>query len=195
MTHSRNSKEFCILKEKIVTWLLAEKEKEFHCHIKFVSDIGIQLAEEHDVSPALIEIACLLHDIGRDAELEGEDHGDAGARISATILLDSEFTHEEQNLILRCIKNHCKELPEEDLTMEEKITITADSASKVLFHEAFMLMCKKPTYAEKLAWGQKYLKKGYFKILFPAYKDQIQDRYHTIRDIYDAVLDKSRSPA
>lgn len=187
--HPRNGKKFDVLKEKITTRLLAEKEKEFNCHIKFVRDIGVQLAQEHNADAYLIEIACLLHDIGRDAELEGEDHGDAGERISAVILLDSNFTSEEQGLILKCIKNHCKELPEKDLSREEKIVTTADSASKILFHEAFMLMCKKPTYRERLAWGQKYLEKGYRKILFPAYQEQIRTRFNMIKEIYDAVAE------
>ena len=44
-------------------------------------------------------------------------------------------------------------------TIEEEIVANADSASKILFHEAFMLMCKKESFQEKAAWGIKYLEK------------------------------------
>ena len=184
-THARNA--FGLLKDTVMTKLLAEKEKEYHCHIRFVRDIGIRLASEYGADPKLIEIACLLHDIGREHEIGEEDHGDAGARIAAPVLGEGPFDVTQQALILRCIANHCKEVPEEGLSVEEKIVITADAASKVLFHEAFMLMCKKQTYQERLAWARKYLEKGYRNILFPAYREEVRPRYEIIKEIYNAV--------
>ncbi len=180
------------LKQVILTKLLTEKEKEYYCHVQFVSSIGSELAKTCKVNKSLVETACLLHDIGRDFEIKNEDHGDAGERISKDILHQSGFTFQEQKLILKCIKNHCKELPPEKLSVEERIIITADSASKVLFHEAFTLLCKKQTYSEKLEWAKKYLEKGYKNILFSDYKTSIESRYRIIKNIYEAVGTKKQ---
>lgn len=178
---------FASFKDIVIARLLAEKEKEYRCHVRFVRDIGMRLAREYGADAHLIEIACLLHDIGRDHEISGEDHGDAGAKISEPMLAESDFTAPEQALILGCIRKHCKQIPEEVLRVEEKIVMTADAASKVLFHEAFMLMCKKQTYEERLTWAEKYLEKGYRNILFPAYREEIRPRYEMIKQTYEAV--------
>lgn len=178
--------KFPLFKKFILEKILAEKEKEYYCHVQFVRKVGLELAKKYKVDKEVIEVACLLHDIGRDNELEGEDHGDAGARISSELLKKGDFTAEETYIILSCIKKHNKE-NKSVLTLEEKVVITADCASKVLYHEAFMLMCKKPTYVEKLAWGQKYLEKGYRNIKFPDYKLKIAPKYKALKDIYRSV--------
>lgn len=177
--------DFTELKAIVMRKLLEHHEKEYRCHVQFVRDIGIELARAHDVDEQLIEIACLLHDIGRDQELPGEDHPDTGARIVRELLVDTALTLDDVELIARCVKNHGEQLP--DASIEEKIVLTADAASKVLYHEAFMLMCKKQTYGEKLAWGNKYLEKGYHKCAFDDYKQRIYPQYKLLRDIYDAV--------
>lgn len=186
--HSDES--FVRFKDALVARLRAEKEKEYRCHVRYVRDIGLRLAREYGADPRLVETACLLHDIGRDHEADGEDHGDAGARIASPLLADSGFTPPERALILSCIKNHCKQPPDDGLRLEEKIVVTADGASKVLFHEAFVLMCKKQTYEERLAWSLKYLEKGYRNILFPAYREEVRPRYEIIRQIYDRVVEQ-----
>jgi putative nucleotidyltransferase with HDIG domain len=173
------------IRRAIITRLLAEKKKEYHCHIQFVVKVGVDLAKKYGANEQIIELSCLLHDIGRDHERETEDHADAGARIADELLQGMDVPQSERATITACIKNHNKTLP--TYTLEEKIVISADCASKVLFHEAFMLLCKKQTYAEKLVWGKKYLEKGYHKILFPEYKEVITPRYNIIREVYDAV--------
>ncbi len=180
-----NTSQFNNAKKEIIQRLLNEKEKEYYCHIQFVVKLGLKLSRTHNVDSRVIELSCLLHDIGRDHEEGEEDHADAGARISTKILENLPISKNEKSIIVACVKNHNKILPE--YSLEEKIVITADAASKVVYHEAFMLLCKKQTYTEKLAWGQKYLEKGYKKILFPEYKDRITKRYETINKVYQEV--------
>lgn len=176
---------FSLLKQNVIKKLLTEKEKEYLCHVQFVCQIGLELAKKYKVNRKLIEISCLLHDIGRSQEIGDEDHADAGARISRPILDGTFFSKSEIETILLCIKNHNKHIS--NPSIEEKIVITADCASKVLFHEAFMLLCKKETYKEKLEWGQKYLEKGYKNIPLPEYKSKVRLKYNTIKEIYDQI--------
>jgi putative nucleotidyltransferase with HDIG domain len=165
--------------------LYKDKEKELNCHVRFVLKVGLELAEQYRADKDIITLSCLLHDIGRDHETGDEDHGDAGARIAAGILKQTNIPQEEVATILSCIKFHTKDLS--NYTLEQKIVITADCATKVLYHEAFMLLCKKQTYEEKLAWGKKYLEKGYSKTLFPDYKRYITPKYNSLKQTYDAV--------
>ncbi len=174
-----------LLKKKLLKEILKEHEKEYHCHIQFVIKIGKELSKRYNVDPTTIELACILHDIGRDHELQEEKHEDAGARITLELLKNSGLPKRQINKIISCVKNHSNF--DLNLPLEEKVVLTADSASKVLYHEAFMLMCEKETYKEKLEWGLKYLEKGYQKIAFPDFKREITKRYQTLKDIYDSV--------
>lgn len=173
------------VRDTILERLHQEKEKELHCHVQFVVRIGLELAKQFAVDSKIIELSCLLHDIGRDLEIGDEDHGDAGARIAQEILVKASIPPEEIAVILDCIRFHNKELPH--YTLEQKIVITADSASKVQYHEAFMLLCKKQTYDEKLSWGKKYLEKGYNNTILSEYKHIVEEKYRTIKKIYDAI--------
>lgn len=177
--------QFKKAKEVIHKRLIVDKEKELYCHIQFVLKMGLELAEKYRADKRIIEIVCLLHDVGRDHETGGEDHGDAGARISIELLRNSGISKKEMNVIIACIKNHNKKLL--SYTLEEKIVITADSASKVLYHEAFMLLCKKQTFKDRCEWGKKYLEKGYNNVLFPEIKKNITNKYKTLKSIYVLV--------
>lgn len=173
------------LREKITGILVKEKKKEYVCHIQYVIEIGLRLAEEYNVDRDIIEAACLLHDIGRDKELPGESHSQAGKRMAKEILNGTNFSDEQKEKIFACILSHnAEDVP---VSVEEQIVRTADGGSKVEYHEAFMLLCKKNTYEERLAWGKKYLEKGYASISLEAYKKEIEQKYISINDIYKKI--------
>ncbi|OGI59670.1 hypothetical protein A3C60_01870 [Candidatus Nomurabacteria bacterium RIFCSPHIGHO2_02_FULL_37_45] len=174
------------LKNKIMEILLKENKKEYVCHIQYVVKIGLELAEENKVDPNIVEIACLLHDIGRDKELPGEHHSQTGKRIAEEILKDSLLSQEQQKKIVQCILAHG--FDDTPLSTEEQIVRSADAGSKVEYHEAFMLMCKKITYEERLAWGNKYLQKGFEKISIQSYKEKVEQKYTAINAIYQKIL-------
>lgn len=74
------------LKKDIIDILLQEKKKEYLCHIKYVVEIALFISKKYKkVDKKIIEIACLLHDIGRDKEIENEEHNHAGKRIAINI--------------------------------------------------------------------------------------------------------------
>lgn len=174
------------LRKRIISILLEEKKKEYLCHIQFVVEIGLQLAKEFNINPDIIEVACLLHDIGRDKELHGEKHAQAGKRITGEILSGTNFSEKQKEKIFSCILSH--NLQEIPVSIEEQIVRTADGGSKVEYHEAFMLLCKKNTYAERLGWGKKYLKDGYESISLESYKEKIKSKYLLINGLYDKIL-------
>jgi putative nucleotidyltransferase with HDIG domain len=178
-------KQFINAKQVVLCRLYEDKEKELQCHVQFVLRMGLELAEKYQVDPKIIELSCLLHDIGRSHEEGDEDHGDSGARIAKELLKDTGIASDELEIILKCIQNHTKKL--HNYTIEQKIIITADGASKVLYHEAFILLCKKQSYREKLEWGRKYLEKGFRNTLFPESKRMITKKYKSLKETYDSI--------
>jgi putative nucleotidyltransferase with HDIG domain len=171
--------------EKIKQIVQNTHAKEYACHVQFVAKIGCELAEKYNADKLVVELACLLHDIGRHLEKEGEGHEQAGARVAQDILKDIAISTERKNLILKCIINHNAISGLE--SVEEQIVSTADGASKILHHEAFMLMCKKENHVDRLLWGQKYLEKGYKQILLPEVLTQVHKKYAEITMIYNMV--------
>ncbi len=174
------------LRKTLLDALMAEKSKEYACHVQYVAQIGARLAHELGADEAVVEAACLLHDIGRDKELSGEEHAQTSVRIARELLERSSFSDSQRELIFESILSHGSDtIPEK---IEAQIVRSADAGSKVEFHEAFMLMCKKPTYEERLAWGMRYLEKGYSKISIEAYKARLQEKYNSISAIYKSTL-------
>jgi putative nucleotidyltransferase with HDIG domain len=174
-----------VYKKILLEEVFKEKKKEYSCHLQFVVKIGLDLAKDFDVDPDVIEVACLLHDIGRDKELPGERHSETGARIAKDLLSSGPFSAEDVRKILDAIAHHNSE--EVPASVEARIVRTADAGSKVEYHEAFMLMCRKETHQERLTWGTKYLEKGYRKICIESYRDRVEEKYRTIRSIYEQV--------
>ena len=173
------------IKKQILNILLEEKKKEYLCHIQYVVKIALELAKECDVNMNLIEIACLLHDIWRGKELTNEHHAEAGKRIANDILKESNFSKKEKKIILACILNHnSSNVPK---SIEEQIIRTADGGSKIEYHEAFILMCKKTTYEERLAWTLKYLYKGLASISIDHYRKKIEKKYKELENIYNDI--------
>lgn len=174
------------LKEKIVEILLRDNKKEFLCHIQFVLEIGMRLAKDNNADVDVVEAACLLHDIGRGKELAGEDHPQTSKRIAEELLVNSDYSEEQKEKIFTCILSHgAKDIP---ATLEEQIVRTADGGSKVEYHEAFMLLCKKDTYEERLVWGIKYLEKGYVNMTISAYKKELKQKYASISGVYKKIF-------
>jgi len=174
-----------VLRKKLLQEIFKDKKKEYVCHLQFVVRIGLELAREAGADPDIIEAACLLHDIGRDKELPGEHHADTGVRIARELLADGAFSSEDMEKILDAIANHNSD--DVPASLEARIVRTADAGSKVEHHEAFMLMCRKETYDARLAWGMKYLEKGYAKICIDSYRTKIEQKYRDVKAIYDAV--------
>lgn len=186
----KNSMIYCLsmdteLRNKIMNILMEEKKKEYVCHIQYVVHIGLRLATESKVDLDIIETACLLHDIGRDKELEGEEHNQTGRRIAEEILVNSNFNKKQKEKIYECILLHGSDYVPESI--EAQIVRSADAGSKVEYHEAFMLMCKKSTFEDRLAWGMKYLNKGFKNISIEFYKKELEKKYYSINKIYQNI--------
>ena len=169
-----------------ISFVKEKHRKEWHCHIQFVLHLADRYASVYDANRDIVRLSAILHDIGRDQELPEEHHEQAGVRIASEWMAAQNTTTIDKELVLRCIANHGADVSPR--TIEEKIVITADAASKIEFHEAFMLLCKKTTHEERAMWGMNYLQKGYAKIQFNEVRSEIDPLYARIKMIYEDVL-------
>ncbi len=170
---------------EIINLIKEKHEKEFYGHLQFVAKIGLHLSKKYKTDPLVIEISCLLHDLGRRQENENENHAQASYRLVKPFLEKFQLSNQQKKLILQSILNHQgQEIPK---SIEEAIVITADASSKVLYHEAFMLLCKKNNYQDRLKWGLKYLEKGFHSIVFPDFKEKVRPKYEYLKEIYSLV--------
>jgi putative nucleotidyltransferase with HDIG domain len=183
------NEEYLKLKKVAFDLLIPEMTKEYQCHVQFVVKIAVDLAKKMGADVKIVEIAALFHDVGRGKEKENEEHPESGARIVEEIIDRLTPDILEKEIILNCIKNHSGKKPV--TTTEEKIIITADGASKIIYHQAFMLMCKKESFEERAAWGLKHLEKDINKIIFSEFKKEIEPIYKKYREIYGEVITSS----
>jgi len=172
--------------EKTLQFLLQHHEKEYHCHVRFVLKTALEIGKNHGTSALILSHASLLHDIGRGQEMENETHEDAGVRIARDFLQTLDLRDSDRAAILNCIENHQGKLPAR--SMEESVLISSDSSSKVTYHSAFMLLCKKETFRERAEWGKKYVQKGYDRVVLPDVRENIRPEYERLMAIYDEVL-------
>ena len=169
-----------------ITYLCIHNKKERLCHVLYVLQIALQLQERFGWDREVIWVAAILHDVGRGRELEWEYHEVAGERVAREFLKWVDWLSDEQKeLIVRCVRNHGAEFTQ--TTIEEKIITSADSASKLLYHDMFMLMCKKQSYIEKAQWGLKYIEKGYWRIQIPEYKQELHETYMHLKHRYESI--------
>lgn len=90
-----------------------------------VLEQGLPLSRE------VVYAAALLHDIGRDEQYQnGTPHQEAGARISAEILTDLDFSPEETAQILSAVRSHRSLTPN---TAFESLFYQADKKSRNCF--------------------------------------------------------------
>lgn len=66
--------QYLKLKRVALDLLIPEMMKEYYCHVQFVVQLSLKLAEELKVDAKTIEIAALFHDIGRGKEVINESH-------------------------------------------------------------------------------------------------------------------------
>lgn len=67
----------------------------------------LSLERQTDIAQDVIYAAALLHDIGRSVQYAtGEPHERAGVPIAEDILRDTEYTADEKEMILSCVRSH-----------------------------------------------------------------------------------------
>lgn len=109
-------------------------------HVERVRGLALSIGEKEKANLQIIEVAALLHDIGRKAEFacKGKKtdgvkfcHAIEGAKEAKKILSDFDVDEKSVNNILHCIVSHRfrnEEIPE---TLEAKVLFDADKLDSI----------------------------------------------------------------
>lgn len=102
-------------------------------HVDRVRNYALTIGEQEQADMAIVEIAALLHDIGRSNEHEGEYHTEAGGRIAPEFLKQFDMPQSEKDKIVRIIKSHSRKekyrmMPD---SLEGKVVYDADGLDMV----------------------------------------------------------------
>jgi HD superfamily phosphodiesterase len=173
---------FEIIKKEIIVMM----PKEYFCHLQFVHRMAVEFQRLKGGDLEIIELAAIAHDCGRVDEGDNSMHAEIGAEKIASRLAALNYDRDKLRRVARCVLMHNKESGFESI--EEEIIMNADHISKVLYHEAFMLMVKKESFQDRAKWAIKYLDKGYNKATFQDIKAEYANIYQSKRKIYESVL-------
>jgi len=86
---------------------------------------GIKLAEEEGADVTVIELAALLHDIGRSGAIE-KTHAESSAGLAVNILNKTGYPEDIVLRVKEAIASHSREAGHEPKTLEAKILYDAD---------------------------------------------------------------------
>jgi len=173
---------FEIVKAEIIRYM----PKEYFCHLQFVHQVACELQKEKGGDLEVIKIASIAHDYGREEDADNSQHPEIGSLKIKAFLLQHNYSSEKSEHIARCTLMHNKESGFGSI--EEEVVANADQLSKLIYHEAFMLLVKKDTYMDRAVWGLKYLDKGFNKATFADVKERYRALYEAKKQTFEQVL-------
>lgn len=94
-------------------------------HALRVREWGHKLAQEEGADVSIIELAALLHDIGRSGAVE-KTHAQSSAGLAVNILQKNGYSQEVIGRVKEAIISHSREAGHEPITIEAKILYDAD---------------------------------------------------------------------
>ncbi len=173
---------FDLVKEEIIRYMPIE----YYCHLQFVLKVARELHAVKGGDLHIIETGAICHDYGRGHDGDNSMHAEVGSEKIKVFLQKHGCSIDVANHIARCTLMHNKTTGFE--TIEEEIVANADQLSKVIYHDAFMLLVKKETFQERARWGLKYLEKGFNNSTFTDIREAYRPLYEQKKQIFESVL-------
>ncbi len=170
----------------VLNEVLSKFKKEYFCHLIYVEKTALTLQEKLWGDLEIIRIAAIWHDIWRVDWWDNSLHPEKWAEIIYDLLMREWYDKVKAQQVARCTLMHNKIKWFESL--EEQIVSNADTLSKLLYNDMFMLMCKKEDYISKARWGLKYIEKWYNNLTFDFLKVEYKDLYTDLQNRYSLII-------
>ncbi|MBT5022344.1 HD domain-containing protein [Candidatus Woesearchaeota archaeon] len=116
-------------------------------HIRLVRKYALELGKIENCDLEVLEIAALLHDIGKINGREG--HAQKSCELSKDFIDSLEFSTKQKELILKCMLKHSGRYSHEDNEIEVKV-IQCSDALAILFDDVWQEHCRKTKTKEEL---------------------------------------------
>jgi len=116
-------------------------------HVQLVRKYALILADIEHADKQIVEIAALLHDIGK--YLGRDNHAEHSYKLAEEFLKGFPLANEKKKLILKCILKHSGKYSLEDNELEVKIMQCADGLG-VIFDEKWQEYTRKTKTSEEI---------------------------------------------
>ena len=167
--------------EEIKKWVAGQFEPEdYTYHILGVVRYALWLAKFYPVDPEVVELAALLHDIGRADVKNDKIHHLAGVPIAEEVLRKYGYSQEVIDEVKHCIESHRSSEGEEPKTMTAKIVANADAMIHFDHIPLFFYWRAKQgvPFEDILEWVEKKLERNWtMKITLPEAQKLMKTKY------------------
>ena len=103
-------------------------------HSERVMNLAFHIAKKENANLQVIQIATILHDIGREAQDKSNGkicHADEGARLAREILKPFDLSNDDKTNIVHCIQTHRFRNAHEPESIEAKVVFDADKLDSI----------------------------------------------------------------
>jgi putative nucleotidyltransferase with HDIG domain len=170
------------------------KERDWKYHIVPVIKYAKKLAQKYNVNKETLELAVLLHDIGRVDIKHDEDHHVVGIPIAEKILKRFNYSDKVIKEIKHVVESHRTSKGPRPETLIAKIVANADAMAHfdilpIFFHWRH----GRHSFEENAKWVEEKIKKDWQKKLtLPGAKKIVEKKYKAILLILDSLKEYSK---
>ncbi|MFA5270359.1 MAG: HD domain-containing protein [Patescibacteria group bacterium] len=176
---------------EIREWVKKQFEPEdYQYHILGVVKYALWLAKAYKVDPEVVELAALLHDIGRADTTHDEDHHLAGVPIAEKILREHNYSDEVIAEVKHCIESHRSNEGPEPETILAKIIANADAMVHFDHIPLFFYWRAKQgvKFEDIVSWVDKKLERNWTtKITLPEARELMKTKYLSAKMMLSAM--------
>jgi len=167
------------------------EENDWKYHMLPVVKYAKQLAKSYKVDKGLVELAALLHDIGRVNIKHDEDHHIVGVPEAEKILKKFNYPKEITEEVKHCVASHRTSKGPKPKTMIAKIVANADAMAHFDILPVFFWWRKSRkgyTFEETVNWVNNKLENDWKKkITLPEAKKITKKKYEANKLLLDSL--------
>lgn len=167
------------------------EENDWKYHMLPVVKYAKELAKAYKVDKELVELAALLHDIGRVNIKHDEDHHIVGLPEAEKILKKFDYSKEIIKEVKHCVASHRTSKGSKPKTMVAKIVANADAMAHLDILPVFFWWRKSRknyTFEETVKWVKNKIEKDWKKkITLPEAKKISRNKYEAIKLLLNSL--------
>ena len=172
--------------------LVEEKfdKDDWKYHILSVVKYAKKLAKIYKVDEEIVELAALLHDIGRIEIKDDKEHHIIGIPRAEKILREHNYSEDIIKQVLHCVESHRISKGPKPRTMIAKIIANADAMAHFDVLPIFFYWrgSRGENFEEILKWVDAKIEKDWNKkITLPEAKRTVEKKYKAIRLLLDSL--------
>ncbi|MFX1379226.1 MAG: HD domain-containing protein [Promethearchaeota archaeon] len=165
-------------------------------HVERVYNLCLKLGKFLRADLRILQIASLLHDIGRihEIDINKKNHAELSAEIALEFLQSKGFSisYEEQNNIIHCIRSHSFSNNSNPQTLEAKILSDADKLDALgaigLYRTIGFTIKKKGGLDQVIEHLENKILNLKDQLYLDISKEMAKERESIIRDFYKEIL-------